>query len=151
MSATDIPADIPADVTATPEWAALAEHHAAVAGRHLRELFADDPERATALTAAGADLVLDYSKHRITRDTLPLLTALARAAKLPERTEAMFAGEHINTSEDRAVLHTALRLPRDARLVVDGQDVVADVHAVLDRMGEFTDAVRSGAWTGHTG
>src|SRR5918998_6949942 len=127
------------DITSTPEWTALAEHHAAVADRHLRELFADDPERATALTATGADLVLDYSKHRITRDTLPLLAALARAAGLPERTDAMFAGAHINTSEDRAVLHTALRLPRDASLTVDGQDVVADVHEVLDRMGEFTD------------
>jgi glucose-6-phosphate isomerase len=139
------------DITATPEWKALAEHHAAVSGRHLRELFADDPERATALTTTGADLVLDYSKHRITRDTLPLLTALARAAGLPERTEAMFAGEHINTSEDRAVLHTALRAPRATALAVDGQDVPTDVHAVLARMGEFTDAVRSGAWTGHTG
>jgi glucose-6-phosphate isomerase len=95
--------------------------------------------------------VLDYSKHRITRDTLPLLIALARRAGLAERIEAMFTGQHINTSEDRAVLHTALRLPRDATLEVDGQDVVADVHAVLDRMGEFADAVRSGAWTGHTG
>jgi glucose-6-phosphate isomerase len=139
------------DITATPEWSALAEHHAAVAGRHLRELFADDPERATALTVTGADLLLDYSKHRITRDTLPLLIQLARAAGLPERTEAMFAGEHINTSEDRAVLHTALRAPRETALAVDGQDVPTDVHAVLGRMGEFTDAVRSGAWTGHTG
>src|SRR5918997_969197 len=139
------------DITSTPEWTALAEHHAAVAGRHLRELFADDPERATALTATGADLVLDYSKHRITRDTLPLLTALARAAGLPERTEAMFAGAHINTSEDRAVLHTALRAPRATALAVDGQDVPVEVHKVLGRMGEFTDAVRSGAWTGHTG
>jgi glucose-6-phosphate isomerase len=139
------------DITATPEWSALAEHHKAVAGLHLRQLFADDPERATALTATGADLLLDYSKHRITRDTVPLLAALARAAGLTERTAAMFAGEHINTSEDRAVLHTALRLPRDAELTVDGQDVVSDVHAVLGRMGEFTDAVRSGAWTGHTG
>ncbi len=141
----------PADITATPEWAALAEHHAAVADLHLRDLFADDPDRAASLTADGADLVLDYSKHRITRDTLPLLTALARAAALPERTEAMFAGEHINTSEDRAVLHTALRAPRATALGVDGQDVVTDVHDVLFRMGEFTDDVRSGAWTGHTG
>jgi glucose-6-phosphate isomerase len=147
VSTTDIPADIPA----SPEWAALADHHAAVSGRHLRELFAEDPERASALTAAGADLVLDYSKHRITRDTVGLLTALARAADLPRRTEAMFAGERVNTSEDRAVLHTALRAPRDTALTVDGQDVPADVHAVLARMGEFTDAVRSGAWTGHTG
>ena len=144
-------AHYPADITATPEWAALAEHHPAVADLHLRALFADDPGRAEALTATGADLVLDYSKHRITRDTLPLLTALARAAALPERTEAMFAGVHINTSEDRAVLHTALRAPRATALGVDGQDVVADVHEVLFRMGEFTDAVRSGAWTGHTG
>ncbi|MCO1661006.1 glucose-6-phosphate isomerase [Pseudonocardia humida] len=139
------------DITATPEWSALAEHHRAVEGKHLRELFADDPGRAEALTASGADLVLDYSKHRITRDTLPLLAALARAAGLPERTAAMFAGERINTSEDRAVLHTALRLPREASLTVDGQDVVADVHEVLDRMGAFTDDVRSGKWTGHTG
>ncbi|WP_308259424.1 glucose-6-phosphate isomerase [Pseudonocardia sp. H11422] len=140
-----------ADITATPEWAALVAHHDAVAPRHLRELFADDPGRVEALTATGADLTLDHAKHRITRETLPLLVALARRAGLPERTEAMFRGEHINTSEDRAVLHTALRLPRDATLVVDGQDVVADVHAVLDRMGEFSDRVRSGEWTGHTG
>jgi glucose-6-phosphate isomerase len=139
------------DITAMPEWSALTEHHRSVAGLHLRELFDADPDRATALTAVGADLVLDHSKHRITRDTLPLLTALARRAGLPERTAAMFAGEHVNTSEDRAVLHTALRLPREATLRVDGQDVVADVHRVLDRMGEFTDAVRAGSWTGHTG
>src|SRR5919106_1821864 len=139
------------DITTTPEWAALAGHHAAVSARHLRELFDADPDRATALTATGADLVLDYSKHRITRDTLPLLIALARAAGLPERIEAMFTGQHINTSEDRAVLHTALRAPRETALAVDGQDVPTDVHTVLSRMGEFTDAVRSGAWTGHTG
>src|SRR5918998_6707777 len=131
--------DIP-DITAAPEWAELAEHHAAVGGKHLRELFDDDPGRAEALTASGADLVLDYSKHRITRDTLPLLVALARAAGLPERTEAMFAGEHINTSEDRAVLHTALRAPEATALAVDGVDVPVEVHGVLRRMGEFTDA-----------
>jgi glucose-6-phosphate isomerase len=142
---------LPTDITATPEWSALAEHHAAVAGLHLRELFDADPDRVAALTASAADLVLDHSKHRITRDTLALLTALARRAGLPGRIEAMFRGERINTSEDRAVLHTALRLPRDASLVVDGQDVVADVHAVLDRMTAFTDALRSGLWTGHTG
>ena len=143
MSATDI--------TTTPEWSALTEHHTAIAGTHLRELFDSDPGRAAAFTASGADLVLDYSKHRIDRDTLGLLTALARRAGLPERIEAMFSGAHINTSENRAVLHTALRLPRDATLVVDGQDVVADVHETLDRMGSFTDAVRSGEWTGYTG
>jgi len=139
------------DVTAAPGWAALARHHAAIADRHLRELFDTDPGRAAALTATAGDMVLDYSKHRITRDTLPLLTALARAAGLPERMAAMFRGEKINTSEGRAVLHTALRLPRAATLVVGGRDVVADVHAVLDRMAELTDAVRSGLWTGHTG
>ena len=139
------------DIAATPEWAALTEHHSAVAGLHLRELFDADPQRAAALTAGGADLVLDFSKHRITTDTLPLLVALAERAGLPERTTAMFAGEHINTSEDRAVLHTALRSPRATALAVDGQDVVDDVHEVLDRMGAFTDAVRSGEWTGHTG
>jgi glucose-6-phosphate isomerase len=139
------------DITSTPEWSALTEHHTAIAGTHLRELFDSDPGRAAAFTATGADLVLDYSKHRIDRDTLSLLTALARRAGLPERIEAMFSGAHINTSENRAVLHTALRLPRDATLVVDGQDVVADVHETLDRMGSFTDAVRSGEWTGYTG
>ena len=138
-------------IDTTPEWAALAEHRDQIAGAHLRELFAADPRRAESMTITAADLCLDYSKHRITRKTLPLLLALADRARLADRISAMFAGAHINTSEDRAVLHTALRLPRDARLVVDGQDVVADVHAVLDRMGEFTDAVRSGAWTGHTG
>ena len=122
-------ADYPADITATDEWSALAEHYGAIADLHLRTLFADDPGRADALTVSGADLVLDYSKHRITRDTLPLLTALARRAGLPERTEAMFAGVHINTSEDRAVLHTALRAPRELALAVDGQDVPTDVHA----------------------
>jgi glucose-6-phosphate isomerase len=146
-----VAAEIPPDITSTPEWSALADHHAAVADRHLRELFDSDPGRVGALTATAADLVLDYSKHRITSETLPLLVALARRAGLPERIEAMFRGDRINTSEDRAVLHTALRLPRDAVLVVDGQDVVADVHTVLDRMAVFTDAVRSGMWTGHTG
>ena len=139
------------DITATSEWNEVAQHHAAVAPRHLRDLFADDPGRVETLTTLGADLVMDYSKNRITRDTVPLLTALARRAGLPQRIEAMFSGVHINTSEDRAVLHTALRLPDDAALTVDGQDVVADVHGVLARMAQFSDAVRSGAWTGHTG
>jgi len=126
-------------------------HHAAVGERHLRELFADDPGRGTALTVNAADLYLDYSKNRLTSQTITLLVALARRAGLRERIEAMFAGEHINTTEDRAVLHTALRMPKHARLVVDGQDVIADVHAVLDRMGDFSDRVRAGTWTGHTG
>ena len=139
------------DITTTPEWAEIAQHHAAVGTRLLRDLFAEDDGRVEALTASGADLVMDYSKNRITRDTLPLLTALARRAGLPERIEAMFTGAHINTSEDRAVLHTALRLPDDATLSVDGQDVVAEVHAVLAKMAEFADSLRSGEWTGHTG
>ena len=135
----------------TPEWDALTAHHAAIGDRHLRELFADDPDRGTALTVSGADLYLDYSKNRLTSETIALLVALARRAGLRERIDAMFAGDHINTTEDRAVLHVALRMPADAHLVVDGQDVVADVHAVLDRMGDFSDRVRAGTWTGHTG
>ncbi|MFM7692843.1 MAG: glucose-6-phosphate isomerase [Actinomycetota bacterium] len=135
----------------TAAWSALEAHHAALAPRHLRELFAEDPARGETLVAEGAGLYLDYSKHRITQETVDLLVALAAECGLAERIEAMFTGAHINVSEDRAVLHTALRLPRDAELVVDGQDVVADVHAVLDRMAAFAEQVRSGAWTGHTG
>ncbi|GAA4065575.1 MULTISPECIES: glucose-6-phosphate isomerase [Actinomadura] len=140
-----------ADITETAEWRELAEHHTALAGRHLRELFAEDPGRATRMTVTAGDLHLDYSKHRATDETIRLLVALAERAGLRERIEAMFTGEHINVSEDRAVLHTALRLPRDASLTVDGQDVVADVHAVLDRMADFAERVRSGKWTGFTG
>ncbi|MHA7662082.1 glucose-6-phosphate isomerase [Mycolicibacterium sp. HS_4_1] len=140
-----------ADISTTPAWKALTAHHAAVEATTLRELFADDPERGRELTLTVGDLYIDYSKHRVTRETLTLLLDLARAAGLEERRDAMFAGQHINTSEDRAVLHTALRLPRGASLVVDGQDVVADVHSVLDDMGTFTDRLRSGEWTGATG
>ena len=139
------------DISATSAWQTLQRHHGEIAGRHLRELFAEDPSRGTELTVSVGDLYIDYSKHRVTRETLRLLVDLARAAKLEERRDAMFSGVHINTSEDRAVLHTALRLPRDASLTVDGQDVVADVHEVLDRMGDFTDRLRSGEWTGATG
>jgi glucose-6-phosphate isomerase len=140
-----------ADITAAPAWKALSRHHSEIADKHLRELFAKDPDRGRELTLTVGDLYIDYSKHRVTRETLRLLTDLARAAKLEQRRDAMFAGEHINTSEDRAVLHTALRLPRDATLLVDGHNVVGDVHAVLDAMGDFTDRLRSGAWTGATG
>ena len=132
-------------------WDALKSHYAQIAGKHLREFFAEDPARGRELTLTVGDLYIDYSKHRVTRDTLRLLVDLARAARLEQRRDAMLAGEHINTSEDRAVLHTALRLPRDATLSVDGQNVVADVHAVLDAMGGFTDRLRSGQWTGATG
>jgi len=109
------------------------------------------PERGTQLALTVGDLYLDYSKHRVTRETLQLLIDLARTARLEQKRDAMFSGVHINTSENRAVLHTALRLPRGAELVVDGQNVVQDVHAVLDRMGDFTDRLRSGEWTGATG
>ena len=132
-------------------WDALHRHHDQIRDKHLREFFAEDPARGRELTLTVGDLYIDYSKHRVTRETLTLLVDLARAAGLEQRRDAMYAGQHINTSEDRAVLHTALRLPRDAQLTVDGQDVVADVHEVLDAMGEFTDRLRSGAWAGATG
>ncbi|WP_135458031.1 glucose-6-phosphate isomerase [Mycobacterium sp. DL99] len=140
-----------ADITATPAWQALSKHYDEIRDIHLTELFAEDPNRGTELALTVGDLYIDYSKHRITRRTLELLADLARAAGLEARRDEMFAGEHINTSEDRAVLHTALRLPADASLTVDGQDVVADVHEVLDRMGGFTDRLRSGEWSGATG
>jgi glucose-6-phosphate isomerase len=132
-------------------YADLESHHRDAGDAHLRDLFAADPSRGRRLTAEGAGLYLDYSKHRVTDETLRLLIALARECELQERVEAMFRGDHINVTEDRAVLHTALRLPRDATLLVDGQDVVADVHVVLDRMAAFADRIRSGEWTGHTG
>lgn len=139
------------DIAATPAWQALQRHHDEVGAKHLREFFAEDPARGTELAATVGDLYVDYSKHRVTRETLKLLVDLARAARLEQKRDAMFSGVHINTSEDRAVLHTALRLPRGAELVVDGQNVVADVHEVLDKMVDFTDRLRSGEWTGATG
>jgi glucose-6-phosphate isomerase len=138
-------------LTQRPAWKALFDHHAELGERHLRELFAEDPGRGERLVAEGAGLYLDYSKHRISDETVRLLLQLADESGLRERIDAMFRGEHINVSEDRAVLHVALRMPRDASLVVDGVDVVAEVHEVLDRMAAFADRVRSGAWTGHTG
>ncbi|MFI7612408.1 glucose-6-phosphate isomerase [Nonomuraea terrae] len=139
------------DITQSQEWAALGKHHEELAGRHLRELFAEDPGRAGRMTVTAGDLYLDYAKHRATQETIDLLVALAERAGLRERIEAMFRGEHINVSEDRAVLHVALRLPRDAELAVDGQDVVADVHAVLDKMSAFAGRVRSKEWRRATG
>ena len=139
------------DITATPAWAALRRHHEQIGETHLRQFFDDDPDRGRELTVTVGDLYIDYSKHRVTRETLRLLVDLARTANLEERRDQMFSGVHINTSEDRAVLHTALRLPSGAELVVDGQNVVADVHAVLDAVGDFTDRLRSGEWTGATG
>jgi len=140
-----------AGAVGSEEWARVAAHQVEMAGVHLRELFADDPGRGSRMAAQGADLYLDYSKHRATDDTVRLLLDLARAAGLAQRTEAMFSGAHINVTEDRAVLHTALRLPADASLVVDGQDVVADVHAMLAKMAAFAERVRYGSWVGATG
>ncbi|KSZ60055.1 glucose-6-phosphate isomerase [Rhodococcus pyridinivorans KG-16] len=139
------------DVTTTEAWRALDVHRDEIAAVSLRELFAIEPQRAQALTAHAGDLVIDFSKQRLTGRTLELLLQLAEQTGVAAAREAMLAGAHINVTEDRAVLHTALRLPRDANLVVDGVDVVADVHAVLDRMGEFTDRLRSGDWRGATG
>jgi glucose-6-phosphate isomerase len=134
-----------------PAWAALAAHHEAIGGRHLRELFAEDPGRGERMAAEGAGLYLDYSKNRITDETLALLTALAEQSGLAERTAAMWRGERINVSENRAVLHVALRMPKSASLIVDGVDVVAQVHEVLERMAAFATRVRTGEWRGHTG
>jgi glucose-6-phosphate isomerase len=138
-------------LTDRPSWKALQKHFEEIRTQHLRELFARDPGRGERLTAEGAGLLLDYSKHRVDDETLRLLVALARDCGLRERTDAMFRGDKINVTEDRAVLHVALRAPRGADIRVDGHNVVPDVHAVLDRMAAFSDRVRSGAWTGHTG
>ena len=141
-------------VTPLPErkaWQALRRHHAEIAGQHLRELFAADPGRGERLRAEAAGLYLDYSKNRVTDETMRLLVELAAESGVPERRDAMFRGEHINVSEDRAVLHVALRMPRTASLVVDGADVVRQVHEVLDQMADFANRVRSGEWKGYTG
>jgi glucose-6-phosphate isomerase len=139
------------DVPSTEEWQRLSDHFEVIRGVHLRELFAGDPGRGTRMTVTAGDLSLDYSKHRVTDDALAGLMAVARRAGVEERRDAMFSGRHINTTEDRAVLHVALRMPRGTTLEVDGQDVVADVHRVLDRMGDVADRIRSGEWTGQTG
>ena len=138
-------------LTERAQWRALQRHFEDVERRHLRELFAEDPLRGERFTAEAAGLYLDYSKNRVTEETLRLLFELARACGLRERVEAMFRGEKINVSEQRAVLHTALRAPASERILVAGKDVVPDVHAVLGRMAAFCERVRSGAWTGHTG
>src|SRR3954465_10179295 len=138
-------------ISETPEWQALTAHHGEIGRRHLRELFAEEPDPGSAHPVRAGDLYLDYSKNRLTRETVRLLAALADRAGLRERTEAMFSGQHINTTEDPAVLPVALRDPQRADLHVDGQHVHHDVHEVLDRMAGFADRVRSGEWTGHTG
>ncbi|MFE1908253.1 glucose-6-phosphate isomerase [Streptomyces gardneri] len=134
-----------------PEWAALGKHREQLGDTHLRELFAADPARGTDHTLRVGDLHLDYSKHLVTDETLTLLRELAAATGVAELRDAMFRGEKINTTEDRAVLHTALRAPREAVIEVDGENVVPGVHAVLDKMAAFSDKVRAGEWTGHTG
>ena len=132
-------------------WQDLNRHHAEMAGQHLRELFAADPGRGERLTMEAVGLYLDYSKNRVTDETMRLLVELARESGVAERRDAMFRGEHINVSENRAVLHVALRMPRTATLVVDGTDVVRQVHEVLDQMADFSNRVRSGEWKGYTG
>ena len=135
----------------TQVWQALKAHYEEIKGAHLRQLFADDPTRADRFTAEGAGLFLDYSKNRITAKTIQLLLQLAKERGVEARRDAMFRGEKINLTEKRAVLHVALRAPKGASIVVDGENVVPQVHAVLDKMAEFADRVRSGAWLGHTG
>src|SRR3974390_1657099 len=132
-------------------WRALKRHHSEIAGQHLRELFAADPGRGERMCAEAAGLYLDYSKNRVSDETMRLLVELAAESGVPERRDAMFRGEHINVSEDRAVLHVALRMPATERLVVDGQEVVKDVHEVLGRMRDFATRVRSGEFKGYTG
>jgi glucose-6-phosphate isomerase len=138
-------------VSGPPAWNALEAHHEKVRDLHLRRLFAEDPGRGERLTAEAVGVFLDYSKNRITDETLMLLLQLAEQSGLRARIEAMFRGDRINVSEQRAVLHVALRAPRGATIVVDGEDVVPKVHAVLDKMSDFAERVRGGAWTGHTG
>ena len=138
-------------LTQRAAWTALKAHHQQVGSLHLRQLFAEDPKRGERFALEAAGIYLDYSKNRITDETLRLLLQLAQESGLRERIDAMFRGEKINVTEQRAVLHVALRAPRGAGIVVDGRNVVPDVHEVLDRMSAFAERVRSGAWKGHTG
>jgi glucose-6-phosphate isomerase len=144
-------AEPPISIDQTPEWQALVRHHEAVKDTHLRELFATDPGRGESLTCEAGDLYLDWSKHRVTAETVALLVAMAERAGLRQRIDAMFAGERINLTENRAVLHVALRAPEGSSILVDGHNVVPDVHEVLGRMRGFAEEVRSGRWLGHTG
>ena len=134
-----------------PAWQDLASHYEQLKDRHVRELFANDAERAKHFSLQAGDVFADYSKNRVTDETMKLLFALARASNVEHMRDAMFAGEKINTTEDRAVLHVALRNQGDTPIVVDGQDVMPEVWAVLSKMAEFADLVRSGSWLGHTG
>src|SRR5580700_9559042 len=137
--------------TETPAWRALQAHYEKIKDVHLRQLFADDSNRGQRLTAEGAGLFLDYSKNRITDETIRLLLQLARERGVAERRDAMFEGEKINSTEKRAVLHVALRASQGTKVQVDGVDVVSEVHGVLHKMAAFSDRVRGGEWKGHTG
>ena len=141
----------PPSLTDRPAWQALKAEYQCVSKLHLRDLFAEDPQRGERMVVEALGIYFDYSKNRITEETLSLLLQLAQEVGLRDRIDAMFRGEKINVTEKRAVLHIALRSPRDARILVDGENVVPQVHAVLDKMAEFAQRVRSGAWTGHTG
>jgi len=147
---TKMPAKL-TPLTKRPAWKALAAHYKQARTWHLRDLFAKDPKRGERMTAEAVGLYLDYSKHRITGETLALLLLLAEESGLRERIDAMFRGEKINLTEKRAVLHVALRAPREASIFVDGENVIPQVHSVLDKMADFSNRVRSGAWKGHTG
>jgi len=140
-----------APLTQRAAWKALEVHHENIRELPLRKLFAEDPKRGERMTAEAVGLFLDYSKNRITDETLKLLLQLAEESGLRDRIEAMFRGEKINITENRAVLHVALRAPREESIIVDGENVVPQVHAVLDKMAEFSNRLRSGAWNGHTG
>jgi len=138
-------------LTKRKAWKALEAHHKKVRDLHLRDLFKEDLKRGERMTAEAVGIYLDYSKNRITEETLKLLLQLAEESGLGSRIDAMFSGEKINITEKRAVLHVALRAPRGASIIVDGENVVPQVHAVLDKMADFSNRIRSGAWKGHTG
>ncbi len=138
-------------LTSRPAWKALKSHHAKIGGTHMRDLFAADPKRGTRMNAEALGIFLDYSKNRVTDTTLKLLVRLARACRVEAKRDAMFAGKKINITENRAVLHVALRAPRGAKIMVDGKNVVPAVHATLNKMAKFSDRIRSGQWKGHSG
>ena len=145
------PSPAAAKTTDLPAWKALQSHYKKIEPLHLRDLFAQDPQRGHKFSAEALGIYLDYSKNRITDETIRLLIELAEQSGLRERIDAMFRGEKINVTEGRAVLHVALRAPRGSRIFVDGEDVVPQVHAVLDKMAKFVERIRSGDWRGHTG
>src|SRR5438477_1534105 len=141
----------PTPLTHRPSWQQLEEHYQTARNLHLRTLFAEDPHRGERFALEAVGIYLDYSKNRVTDETMRLLLELAESAGLRERIDAMFRGEKINVTEKRAVLHIALRAPRGESIIVDGEDVVPQVHTVLDKMTDFSNRVRSGEWKGYTG